>query len=670
VPQPYFFIPVNTRKSLFLFIFLLFSRLAAAQYEHGFKAGQVTFDELAMKSYAKDSTANAVVLNEFGESWIDSGGDNNLLHYYHVKIKILNAKGFDKANFDIPLYRDGANRERVTKIEASTFNLENSRVTESKLDPKKIFTENKSKYLDLVKFTLPNIREGSVVEVRYYVESPFRFNFRSWEFQSDIPKVLTEYWARIPGNYHYNITLRGFYKLSGNESELVKDCFTPGGGYKADCALNKYTMRDVPAFVEEDYMTAKSNFLSAINFELSEIHHFDGRKDKVTKEWKDVDHELRTHTDFGGQLRRGKEIFRDNLLQALAGEADSLKKAGLVYDFIKNHYTWNEYFGKYSELGIKKAFDSKTGNVGDINLSLVAALNFAGFQADPVILSTRENGSPVELHPVMTDFNYVIAKVRIQGTTYLLDATDPFLAFGTLPVRCLNGKGRVMTSRGPSYWLDIKPMAKARQVSLVTLTLQPEGNFKGKVDYTTDGYEALQERKKITSFNSEEEYIESVDEKWNKIRILKYNIANLRQLDQTLNQSYEVEIEGFDNLNKNKLFLNPFFIGDWSKNPFTARERLYPVDLGAPIQDQLSVTLEYPANFEVSNLPAPLSFNLPNNGGRYLFSVQNLGNKVILNSVLTLNKAIYSSEEYPYLKELINKVVQSYQTSLVFNKKS
>lgn len=655
-------------SALLLFCFL-FARLALAQFDHGFKAGQVTFGELGMKTYAKDSTANAVVLNEFGETWIDNNEPHNLLHYYHVKIKILNSKGFDKANFEVPLYRDGNNRERVTKIEASTFNLESNRITESKLDSKKVFTENKSKYLDLVKFTLPNIQEGSVVEVRYYVESPFRFTFKSWAFQSDIPKVQTEYWARIPANYHYNITLRGFYKLDKNESEVVKDCFTPGP-YKADCSLIKYAMRDVPAFVEEDFMTAKSNFLSSLNFELSELHYFDGRKDKVTKEWKDVDQELRAHAEFGGQLRRGKEIFKDNLAQALAAEPDSLKKARHIYDFIKNWYTWNDYYGKYSDLGIKKAFDSKTGNVADINLSLVAALNHAGFQADPVILSTRENGAPVELHPVMTDFNYVIAKVYIQGQSYLLDATDPFLFFGTIPVRCLNGKGRVMSSRGPSYWLDIKPMAKAKQVSIVSLTLEPAGHFKGKAAFTTDGYEALQERKKITSFNSQEEYIESVDEKWNKIKILKYDIANLRQLDKTLNQTYDVEIEGFDHLNKNKLFLNPFFIGDWSKNPFTARERLYPVDLGAPIEDHFSVTLDYPADFEVSNLPAPIAISLPNNGGRYLFSVQNVGNKIILNSILTLNKSIYPSEEYPYLKELINKVVQSYQTNLVFNKKS
>ena len=115
------------------------------------------------------------------------------------------------------------------------------------------------------------------------------------------------------------------------------------------------------------------------------------------------------------------------MTQLVSAETDSLKKAQQIFDFIKNWYTWNDYFDKYSDLGIKKAFDSKTGNVGDINLSLVAALNHAGFVAEPVILSTRDNGLPIEVHPVMSNFNYVIGKVKINNTTYLLDATDPFL---------------------------------------------------------------------------------------------------------------------------------------------------------------------------------------------------------------------------------------------------
>ncbi|GEO02646.1 hypothetical protein AAE02nite_03100 [Adhaeribacter aerolatus] len=657
------------QKRLLLPFFLLFFMKANAQ-DSGFAFGQISLPDLQMKVYNPDSSASALVLQEFGESRIDNDNDYNLLHDYHVKIKILSSQGFDQANIQVPLYKQNGKTEKVSRIQASTFNLVNGKLEETKFDSRKTFTENKNKYLDLVKFTLPNIQVGSIIEVRYTLESPFIFNFKPWEFQADIPKIHSEYWAKIPGNYHYNMTLRGTQKLYKQDSEIIKDCFTPGGGRKADCALYKFAMQNIPAFVEEEYMTAKSNFLSGVFFELKEVHYFDGRKEKLTKEWKDVDLEMRNDAKFGTQLRKGKEVFRDHLTPLLATETDSLQKARKVFDFIKGWYKWNDTYGKFSELGIKKAFDSKTGNVGDINLSLIAALNMAGFKTEPVILSTRENGLPIDIHPVISDFNYVVARVKINGKSYLLDATDPFVSFGMVPIRCLNGKGRVFPEKGPSSWLEIVPTDKLKQTTYMDLSLQPDGSFKGKVVSSTLGYDALQERKRITSYNNHDEYIEALDEKWSKIKILKYDIKNLETLDQALSQTFEVEIEGFDNLNKNKLFLNPFFLENWEKNPFTAKERTYPVDLGAPIETMLTINLQYPTEFQLGGLPAPITLALPNGGGRFMFQVQSLGDKVVLNSLISLSKPVYSPEEYGYLKELFSKIVQSYQTNLVFNRKS
>ena len=87
------------------------------------------------------------------------------------------------------------------------------------------------------------------------------------------------------------------------------------------------------------------------------------------------------------------------------------------------------------------------------------------------------------------------------------------------------------------------------------------------------------------------------------------------------------------------------------------------------MESHLTLNLEYPTEYQLSNVPQPMLVNLPNNGGKYVFSVQDLGSRMILNSVLTLNKPVYSPQEYHYLKELFNRIVQSYQTSLVFTKK-
>ncbi|MDQ4140507.1 MAG: DUF3857 domain-containing protein [Bacteroidota bacterium] len=651
-----------------LLLFFCLSTFFVQAQDHGFKLGNTNIIELQMTTYKPDTNAHAVILNEFGDSWISDEGDLELQHEYKVRIKILDEQGLSQANFFIPIRKIPGKTERVSQIVGSTFNLENGNITETKFNGK-TYLETKNKYYDLVKFTLPNVKVGSVLEIKYHLQSPFKYNFRRWEFQADIPKVYTEYWAKIPGNYVYNMTLTSFYPLVKRESEIIKDCFFVGGG-KADCARYKYAMKDVPAFIEEEYMTARSNYLAAINFELSEVQSFDGTRDRITKEWKDADHEMRMEPKFGLQLKRGKEVFKEHLDPLLATTTDSLQRAQIVYNFVKNWFKWNEYYGCFSEIGIKKAYDAKSGNVADINLALIAALQYAGLPSYPVILSTRENGYPIELHPVISDFNYVIAQVKANNTVYQLDATDPYLPFGMLPLRCLNGKGRAIPVKGPSYWTELKPIDKKRQIAILNLTLHPDGHFSGKIANTSTGYEAIHDRKQIASYNSQDEYIEALDEKWSKVKIKKFDIQNLPDLDKSLTRTMEVEIEGFDGLDKNRFMLDPYFIDRWEKNPFTSTERLYPVDLGTALEQQLTITIDYPQEFEAVNLPPAVAVALPNGGGKYLFQVTNTNNRLSLTSLMALNKPLYSPQEYQYLKAFFNKIIQSHQQQIFFHKKA
>ncbi|WP_026461735.1 DUF3858 domain-containing protein [Adhaeribacter aquaticus] len=652
-------------KFLLTLFFLLFIESVHSQ-DFGFNYGKVNVNELQMKFYPKDSTANALILNEFGNSSI-TNENFHLIHQFHSLIKIFNSKGFEQANFSIPIHKTSGRAELLKGLKASTFNLENGKIVETKFNGK-FYTENVNKNWDILKFTLPSIKEGSIIEVAYTLESPFLYNFRKWDFQSEIPKLQSEYWTSIPGNYVYNIALKGPFKLAKNEVSVLRDCFTSSAGGKADCTFSKYVMMDIPAFKEEAYMTAKTDFLASINYELAEVRDFNGKVDKLTKSWNDADQELRIEPKFGGQLRRGKELFKDDIITLVSGKLDSLQAAQKIFNIIKSHYKWNERFGIFSDLGIKKAFEERSGNIGDINLSLIAALNYAGFKTDPILLSTRENGTPIDLYPVISDFNYVIAQVKINNKMYFLDASDNFLPFGTLPIRCLNGKGRVIPFKGPSYWTDVKPTQKDKRVTYLDIALQNDGTLKGKMTLTSYGYDALSERKKIKSFNTQDAYIEEENNKLDRIKINKYVITNLDDLEKNIIKSYEVEIEGYDNLNNTKLLLDPFFIKDWSKNPFSSKDRFYPVNLGMPIETQYILTLTYPSQFELKDTPTSIAVALPNEGGKFMLNFQIMGNKVIVTNNVFLNKPIYSPDEYHYLKELFAKIIQSYNTTLIFNK--
>lgn len=652
---------------LLIFLTAFCASSSFAQLNNGFPFGRITYDDLLMKSYPKDTSAYAVVLDEFGEAYIDNTGENNLLLEYHVKIKILTKQGLDQANFEIALRKGESGKEKINLVEAASYNYVDNKIKTTKMEKDQIFRTNINQYWDEYKFVLPEVQVGTVIEVRYILESPFIFNFYPWKFQSDIPKVRSEFWAKIPGNYIYNMSLKGFLKLESNESSLIKDCFTPGP-YKADCAFYKFIMSNIPAFVEEDYMTAKRNFISSINYELSEVRHFDGRITKYTKTWKDVDRELNQDEDFGLQIKKGKNIWESKVATEASAEADPLKKASLVYKMVKDWFSWNESNGKYAELGLKKAYESRKGNVGDINLSLVAALQEAGLAASPVILATREAGLPSPLYPIISEFNYVVAYLELGNEKFLLDATEANLPFGLLPERCLNGQGRLISKKEEeSMWVDMKPREKQKQQIVLNLRLD-EKKFVGDMTINSLGYEALEKRNAIKAAGSLEKYRETLEKNWEDFTILSYEIENKDDLAKPLIEKFQVETS-LETADPNTLYLNPFFVGRWKKNPFISNERLYPVDFGAPLESTFILNLEYPATYEVDDMPKSSALALPQNGGRYLFNITNPANKITMTSIINLSKVVYSSVEYHTLKELFNRIIDTHQSQIVFKKK-
>jgi hypothetical protein len=650
-----------------LLCLLLFISFCTAGQDNPFPYGKVGLVDLNL-TFVKDTSAVAVIIKELGRSEIDNVGNHNLLFTYHVKMKILRKEGLDFANIELNLHKQNGQSEQLRDLTASVYNLQNSQVKVTQFSMKNVFTEN-YKYHDKKKFTLPNVIVGSVIEYEYQIESPFfTLNFWPWEFQNELPKISSEYWATVPANYRYNIALRGPLPLTRNKSEVLKDYFTPGAE-KADCVRYKWTMENVPAFVEEEYMTSKKNFLAAIHFELVQVEYFDGRKDKVTKEWVDIDAELRQYEKFGVQLRRGKEVVDNHIGSLIKDESDPLSRAEKIFDFVRGWYQWNDYFGIYSELGIKKAFEEKKGNVADINLTLVAALRFAGLDCDPMILSTRQNGLATDLFPVLSEFNYVVGKLTVGDKSYLLDATDVFLPFGVLPERCLNGKGRVM-AKNESYWFEIKPADKFRRLINVQLSIEQNGELKGTVTNTYIGYKAAEIRREIYSHVGPEDFINDKRKKWAEGEINNYSFTNLEEFSKPLVEKLDIKMDAIDLNNGSTFLFNPFVIGGTiSKNPFKSSERTYPVDYGAPMEETHVITIGLPDFLDVDELPAKIAVALPNNGGRFIYEVKKEGKQLTITSSLVISKTIFSSTEYHFLKEFYNKAINAYRMDLMLKKK-
>ncbi|OOQ59875.1 DUF3857 domain-containing protein [Mucilaginibacter pedocola] len=648
----------------------LFVVTSAASRAQDFRYGGITADELYLKTYKNDTSARAVYLNDYGTTSLNIGSDDHvqIMHERHVRIKILKTQGFDKATIEIPLRVREQDEEVAEDIKGFTLNVTEGGVeTRTQLEPAKIFTEKNNKYWKTVKFTMPNLKPGSIIEYSYMLRSPYWWYFPEWMFQDDIPKLNSKYEAHIPGFWTFNVSLRGPYKLTTNNAELERECFTYHAA-KADCSHLTFAIADVPAFTEEDYMTSRKNFLSAVYFELSEYTNLGtGAKIKNAKEWKDIDYSMKHSDYFGSQLKK-KDQLKPYITPVIAGKTTELEKAEAIYAYIQKNVKWNN-ITSYGSEGVRKTLDSHTGDVGDINLALVTALSAAGINAEAVLLSTRANGLINKLFPVENDFNYVIAKANIGDKTYLLDATDPLLGFGILPLRCLNDQGRVMSLDKPSYWIDMPTKQRKAQTSAYDFTLQPNGKLKGTITAYYIGYDAYEKRKAIKKFNTTEEYVENLDEQLTKTKIISSEITNLDSLNLPITEKYEVEIDAFDKGNQAKLAFNPFFFDRITNNPFKLTERLYPVDWGMPSDDRFILNMHLPDGYEVESAPQGLGISLPNGGGKFITNFAGEGNNFTFSNVFQLNKSVYEPEEYPYLKELYNKVIAAERAEIVFKKK-
>lgn len=661
----------NMRKFILLFTVSLISFAASAQ---DFPFGEVSQEEMDMQKYDKDTSAHALVLNEHGRARISetSSEDVNLIFEHHIRIKFFDDKEFERyGTFDISIYSsDGLVYEKLVDVKAVTYYRDDAgNLQKADLDPKKIFRVEQDKHHTLVKFAMSALRKGCIIEIKYEIESPYYWNhFHSWMFQDYLPKLNSQFEAIIPGFWNYNASLRGYLKLTDSKATIDRECFTYHGA-KSDCSHLTFTMKDVPAFVREEYMTSPNNYLSGVYWQLAEFTNLrTGAKEKYSKDWKDLDRELKEQYWFGGQLKR-KEMLKDRVTPVIAGKTDSLAKAKAVYTFIQKSFKWNERANDGSVDGIKKALDAHTGDAGDINLALVNALTSAGIPTEAVLISTRENGSINKLYPTINDFDYVIARTSIGGKVYLLDATDPMLPFGMLPLRCLNDQGRVFNVDKPSYWMDMNTAQRAKTTYNIELTLGDDGKLKGNIIRYSSSYSGYLRRKEIKKYNSLDEYVDHLSSDMPGTKILKSDIVNVDSLDMPVGETYQVEMNAYDGMNHDRFGFNPFIIGKLKTNPFKLARRDYPVDMGIPSEERYIVTVHLPAQYTIDNPPQGQAFAMASQGGRFITDFQNDDSTFTFSYVTQINSSVFGTDEYNSLKELFNRIVTAEKTQLEFKKK-
>jgi transglutaminase-like putative cysteine protease len=653
-----------------ILINLFFVGLLTSVSAQNFPYGIVDNAALEMKKYDKDPAAHAVVLKEYGESRFFAGemGHASIIHDYHVRIKIFDKEGLKYGKIEIPLFNtDGSvMEESVDQLQAVTiYKDDNGIVISKELDPYYATATWKNKNRKVIKFEVPGLKPGCIVEYSYHFTTPFFQNFYPWRFQAEIPKMVSTYETYVPSFWRYNTVLRGNLKLARNASDIRRQCFVLGSA-KADCVYSLYEMTNIPAFVAEDYMTNPKNFMSGLYFEISQhTALYTGKPIRIPTDWEGIDKQYQEDENFGLQFRR-MDFLNAKISPVIAGITDQLTQAKAIYRYIQKTMRWDSTYATGST-SIRKALDRRTGDSGDINLLLTAALNVAGIPTSTVLVSTRDHGAINKQYPSPTAFDYVIAEAKINDKKYLLDATDPALPFGILPLRVLNDKARVLSLDEASHWLDPAANQTQNVTYLLSLTLQDDGKVKGTLTSRFTSYAAYEKRNAIKYFKSTKDYVSALDEQLTGLKITNPEISNLDSLDYPLTESFEVELDAVTK--DDRISFNPYFINHIITNPFKSEDRNYPVDLGMPSDSKIIINISYPDNYVLENAPQSATLSLPDQGGRFSITAQADTHSLSLTNILSLKKAVYTVDEYQQLRELYDKIIEQEKSELVLKKK-
>ncbi|MFN8206187.1 MAG: DUF3857 domain-containing protein [Bacteroidales bacterium] len=653
------------KKSFFsvCFVFLilpLFSQKPPAKF------GKITPEELTVQACPIDSNAGAYYMFDFGISEFyyegtqvrsNDPGDKKgfrLKFKRHFRIKILRNSGFEWANVEIPLYHAGKSREDLADLDAVTFNLEEGKVVKTKFDRDNLVKEERNNNITLVKFPLSAIREGSVIDVSYTINSDFLFNLQEWTFQHLIPTLHSEYHVYIPEYFNYNQTMLGYYPIKhSTSSRYDKITITyiqaaEGSSVDASRSTQEYQFKvndynylgtDIPAFPQEKFLKTPYNYLSKIKFELASTKFPNSVMQLHTTSWDAINKDLMEAESFGYQLK-ADGFLKDDAALLSNSNLQGVGLMDLALNLIKSRIKWNGLNRVYVTSTLRRAYSDGLGSSSDVNLSLVALLRLLGFDANPVLLSTRENGLLNPAHPSVTDFNYVIALVKFEGKNYMMDATDPYSEINLLPLRCLNDKGRVVGFTG-GEWVDPRQQNMFRKSSVINLSLQPDLTLAGKMQIEHGNYAAYIKRREVHGYNSREEYIQKFQSEVPGLSLTEPAFENLDTLGIALTESYNCSFENQVTKSGNVCYFNPLQIDRNDENPFRLEEREYPVEFYYPQLILQTIKIAIPEGYTVESMPKPAIFTLPDKAAKYVYNIVLVNNEIQLTSMLQVSRIFF-----------------------------
>lgn len=644
------------KKGALLLALICFQLTFAQDYEFG----EVSKQELQEKVYEKDTSANAAVLYKHQQTYFDYyPGGIQVITEVQERIKIYNKEGFEYATQTINLFKSRSSKESIGKIKAYTYNLKGDQIEKTQLDKHQIFENEYSYNTNQVKFTMPKVQEGSVIEFKYKTTSPYIYSLDEVVLQYPIPikKIIVE--LRTPEALEFNTIQKGYIPCRPQVSSKRNITLDTRD------IVNTFKLEDVPALKEEKYVDNLKNYRAGFMIELTGINIPGEYTKSFSQTWQEVANYIGSSDDYDRQLER-TGLFKDEVDQVTASAITISDKMQAIFNYVKDQIKWNGIGGMYFQKGIKKALKEHEGNAADINLTLVSMLRYAGIDANPVVISTKDNGTP--LFPTIDRLNHVVAYAKIDDKPYFLDATEEFDGINLMPVKNYNWRG-VYIDNQESVWqlIDLASAPKSHGQHMLNATLNEDGTMEGSLNSKYINHYAMEFRRKFKD-QDKESFISKREANFNNIEISNYNVENADTAEGNLIESFDFYKEDGSELIGQDLYISPLLFFKTEENPFKAEERKYPIDFGYTHKDQYLIKVTIPEGYTLDTPITPVIVKTPNDSAEFKFSGRLMKNTLQILCSVDIKKVVVPQQNYLYLKEFFNQLVSKSSEKILLKK--
>ena len=668
------------RHSITYSLLLILSLLATASIqaqditEPNLKWGHPTQQELEMTTYTPDPDADAVVLCKTTDvHYIITKDVLQVLYEVKGRIKILKPEGTIHANVDI-LYtiNDGVegNREEVTHVKGTTFNLVNGQLERSELTSNMINTlkspNPRQKVMTLI---FPDAKAGSVIEYEYTITSDLYLEVKDWEAQCDMPVAYTKYDVTIPEWF-------GFYvQTIGNEynsSRITQQRTNKRSLYIMETAGSEYESLGVNFVFEGRKLTPLKNeplifspqvYAQRVIIDINNESLPRRTKNQYSMTWDEIDQYLLKQNNFG-KLTKGNPLKKEMKKAGIYQIGDIDDKITAIAKLLRQHVKWN---GNYSLYGssTNQVVKRGTGSNSDINFLFIAMLNDAGINAYPAVLSTRDCDIIDENHPTMKTLNSSIAVIDRGDTFQVFDGSVENATIDILPTNFLVSKARVIKKDNNKPWINLEDKGVKKSSYKITGNIDQNGKLTATCISTHNNKAAEQMRTAIK--NSKDESLNNKFQS-SQITVIDYNAQGIDDIEKPVTEiiNFTTLLTCHDGIITLPQLIVPFI----DEKLFKSENRYNPIEFPTKVNETIDIAFTIPDGWEVVDIPAPISLNTSDNTIMMTITPSSTGNAVKVSTQLSINRLVFNKRDYSGIKNLVDRIVKQSKEPFIIKKKN